>query len=164
MISTPLLRALTLGAGLLLALPASAEVLRHNIPDSTFPILRAAEVPADATVVYLSGMVPKVADENAPEGSIERFGDTETQTVSVLKAIEATMADLDLGLGDAFKMTVFLVGPDGGPMDFAGFMKGYTQFFGTEAQPELVTRSVVAVAGLANPGWLVEIEVTAVRP
>jgi enamine deaminase RidA (YjgF/YER057c/UK114 family) len=43
-------------------------------------------------------------------------------------------------------------------------MKGYTQFFGTEAQPNLPSRSVMTVAGLLSPGWLVEIEVTAVRP
>ena len=49
-------------------------------------------------------------------------------------------------------------------MDFEGFMKGYTQFFGTEDQPNLPTRSVFQVAGLANPDWFVEIEVTAVRP
>jgi enamine deaminase RidA (YjgF/YER057c/UK114 family) len=49
-------------------------------------------------------------------------------------------------------------------MDFAGFMQGYTQFFGTPAQPNLPVRSAMQVAALANPGFLVEIEVTAVRP
>ncbi len=49
-------------------------------------------------------------------------------------------------------------------MDFAGFMEGYVEFFGTEEQPNLPTRSVFEVAGLANAGWLVEIEVVAVRP
>ena len=49
-------------------------------------------------------------------------------------------------------------------VDFAGFMEGYTQFLGTPQQPNLPVRSVVQVAALANPGWLVEIEVTAVRP
>jgi enamine deaminase RidA (YjgF/YER057c/UK114 family) len=69
-------------------------------------------------------------------------------------------------MGDVVKMQVFLVGdPDkGGKMDFAGFMQGYTQFFGSKEQPNLPTRSVFQVAGLANPGFLVEIEVTAVRP
>jgi len=69
-------------------------------------------------------------------------------------------------MGDVVKMQVFLVGDPskGGKMDFGGFMEGYTQFFGTEAQPNLPTRSVFQVAGLANPGFLVEIEVTAVRP
>ena len=48
-------------------------------------------------------------------------------------------------------------------MDFAGLMESYRQFFGTAEQPNLPARSTVKVAGLANPGWLVEIEVTAVR-
>ena len=69
-------------------------------------------------------------------------------------------------MSDVIKMQVFLVGDpaNDGHMDFAGFMEGYVKFFGTEAQPNLPSRSVVQVAGLANPGVLVEIEVTAVRP
>jgi enamine deaminase RidA (YjgF/YER057c/UK114 family) len=43
-------------------------------------------------------------------------------------------------------------------------MNGYTKFFGTDEQPNLPVRSVVKVAGLASPGFLVEIEVTAARP
>jgi enamine deaminase RidA (YjgF/YER057c/UK114 family) len=42
-------------------------------------------------------------------------------------------------------------------------MAGYTQFFGTPSQPNLPVRSALQVAALANPGFLVEIEVTAVR-
>ncbi len=48
-------------------------------------------------------------------------------------------------------------------MDFRGFMQGYSEFFGTEEQPNLPARSVMEVAALVNPGWLVEIEVVAVR-
>ena len=48
------------------------------------------------------------------------------------------------------------------PMDFKAFMEGYTQFFGG-SQPNLPARSVVGVAALANPGFLVEIEVIAVK-
>lgn len=51
-----------------------------------------------------------------------------------------------------------------GKVDFAGFMKGYIKFFGTEAQQQLPIRSAVEVAALVNPGWLIEIEVSAVRP
>jgi enamine deaminase RidA (YjgF/YER057c/UK114 family) len=47
-------------------------------------------------------------------------------------------------------------------MDFKAFMEGYTQFFGGN-QPNLPARSVVGVAALANPGFLVEIEVIAAR-
>ena len=149
----------------LAAQTASAEVTRHPIPDSDFPILQAVEVPADATLVYLSGTVPMVIDETAAEDSPDRFGDTAAQTESTLKSIEAKLDALDLTMGDVIKMQAYLVSPDGSEaMDFAGFMEGYTKFFGTEDQPNLPTRSVFEVAGLANPSWLVEIEVVAVRP
>jgi enamine deaminase RidA (YjgF/YER057c/UK114 family) len=149
-----------------MALGASAqEVIRHAIPGSNFPIARAVEIPADATVVYLSGAVPAVIDDSAEPGSPEAYGDTQAQTVSVLEAIAGTLDDLGLGMGDVFKMQVYLVAPEGADgMDFAGFMDGYTQFFGTEDQPDLPVRSVFEVAGLVSPAWLVEIEVTAVRP
>lgn len=144
----------------------AAEVVRHKIPNSNFPIARAVEVPADRTTVYLSGTVPSVIDEKADKATVAAYGDTKAQTESVLKSIDKTLNELGLKMSDVIKMTVFLVGDPGkgGKMDFAGFMEGYTQFFGTEAQPNLPTRSVVEVAGLASPGFLVEIEVTAVRP
>lgn len=141
------------------------EVIRHAIPGSDFPIARAVEVPGNATVVYLSGAVPAVTDKTAAQGSVAAYGDTKAQTVSVFASIQDTLSDLDLEMGDIYRMQVFLVAPDGSEsMDFAGFMEGYTQFFGTADQPNLPVRSVFQVAGLANPAWLVEIEVTAVRP
>lgn len=141
------------------------EIIRHAIPGSSFPISRAVEVPGNATVVYLSGAVPSVINGAADPSAPDAFGNTEAQTVSVLQSIEATLTGLNLQMGDVFRMQVFLVAPDGtDAMDFAGFMAGYTRFFGTETQPHLPVRSVFEVAGLANPGWLVEIEVTAVRP
>ena len=154
----------------LLVLPsfaATQEVTRHPLPNgSTFPISAAVEVPAGRTLVYLSGMVPAVADPKAPRDSIAAYGDTRTQTISVMQLIKAQLEALHLGMGDVVKMQVFLVGDPatGGRMDFAGFMAGYTQFFGTAAQPHLPVRSAMQVAALANPGYLVEIEVTAVRP
>ncbi|MDF3362796.1 hypothetical protein HLM50_17190 [Sulfitobacter sp. Ks41] len=141
-----------------------SEVVRHGLPDSDFPILQAVEVPADATLVYLSGTVPTVADKAAEKGSPEYFGDTATQTASVLASIEKKLAGLNLDMGDVIKMQAYLVAPEGSDgIDFQGFMEGYTQYFGTEEQPELPTRSVFEVAGLANPAWLLEIEVVAVR-
>ncbi len=159
--------AATLAAGLFLTGSALAEeVVRHKIPNSNFPIAQAVEVPAGKTTVYLSGAVPTVIDEKADKNSVAAYGDTKAQTESVLKAIEKTLKDLDLTMGDVFKMQVFLVGDPakGGKMDFAGFMEGYVKYFGTEQQPNLPARSTMQVAGLVNPGFLVEIEVTAVRP
>lgn len=158
---------MTCALGALLAGPAAAQdIIRHKIPNSNFPIAQAVEVPAGKTTVYVSGAVPNVADGTAEPNSIKAYGDTKTQTENVFKSIEETLKSLNLTNGDIIKMQVFLVGdPDkGGKMDFSGFMEAYTQFFGTNDQPNLPTRSVFQVAGLANPGFLVEIEVTAVRP
>jgi enamine deaminase RidA (YjgF/YER057c/UK114 family) len=141
------------------------DVIRHPIPGSDFPISRAVEVPGGATVVYLSGAVPTATDETTAESPAGAYGNTQVQTVSVLRSIQATLADLGLSMGDIVKMQVFLVAPEGEPgMDFQGFMEGYMQFFGTTEQPLLPVRTVAEVAGLANPEWLVEIEVAAVRP
>lgn len=145
----------------------AGEVVRHKLPNnSTFPISAAVEVPAGATTVYLSGMVPPVADAAAPANTVAAYGNTQAQTVSVLKAIDNQLKAIGLTMGDVVKMQVFLVGDPAmeGRMDFGGFMKGYSEFFGTTAQPNLPVRSTMQVAALANPGFLVEIEVTAVRP
>ena len=152
---------------LMAAAPAfAADVVRHKIPNSTFPISAAVEVPAGKTLVFLSGAVPPVADAAAPKDTPQAYGDTRTQTVGVLTSIDKQLKGMGLSLGDVVKMQVFLVGDPakGGKMDFAGFMAGYTQFFGTPAQPNLPSRSAMQVAGLASPNFLVEIEVTAVRP
>ena len=160
----PILIASLLGATTTPAL--AADVVRHKIPNSTFPISAAVEIPAGKTLVFLSGVVPPVADANAPKDSPQAYGDTKTQTVGVLTSIEKQLKGMGLSMGDVVKMQVFLVGDPakGGKMDFAGFMAGYTQFFGTAAQPNLPSRSAMQVAALASPNFLVEIEVTAVRP
>ncbi|MCW5222556.1 hypothetical protein D5041_02755 [Verminephrobacter aporrectodeae subsp. tuberculatae] len=140
-------------------------VIRHKIPGSDFPISLAIEVPPGLTLVNLSGAVPDVVDAKADANSVAAFGDTQAQAISVLKKIEGTLKSLNLGMSDVIKMQVFLVkDPALGKVDLAGFMKGYKQYFGTAQQPNLPTRSAFEIAGLANPGWLLEIEVSAVRP
>lgn len=142
------------------------DVVRHPIPGSSFPISAAVEVPAGKTTVYVSGTVPPIVNTQASKDSVAAYGDTRTQAIGVLTAIQKQLAAMHLGMGDIVKMQVFLVGDSehGGHMDFAGFMAGYTQFFGTAEQPRLPVRSAFQVAGLANPGYRVEIEVVAVRP
>ena len=144
---------------------SASSAIRYPIPDSDFPISQAVEIPADSTLVYLSGQVPAVIDETADANTVAAFGDTEAQTVSVLKKIETILTSLDLTMGNVVKMQAFLVGDRAmeEKMDFAGFMAGYTQLFGREEQPNLPSRSAMQVAGLVNPGWLVEIEVVALR-
>lgn len=154
-------------AAALIAAPlavSAQDVIRHAIPDSDFPISQAVEIPGGKTTVHLSGVVPSAVDEAADPASPEAWGNMETQTVSVLNSINATLEGMDLTMGDVVKMQAFLVAPEGEAVDFSGFMAGYTQFFGTDEQPNLPSRSAMVVDALVNPNWLVEIEVTAVRP
>jgi enamine deaminase RidA (YjgF/YER057c/UK114 family) len=142
-----------------------ADVIRHKIPNSDFPVAQAVEIPAGQTLVFLSGQGADIADKNAAKDSIAAYGDTKAQALNTLTKIDATLKSMDLSMKDVVKMQVFLVGDPAqdGKMDFAGFMDSYKKFFGTPEQPNLPARSAMKVAGLANPGWLVEIEVTAVR-
>lgn len=153
---------------LLLAVDANAhDVKRYPLPNnSTFPIAQAVETPADTTIIYHSGTVPGPANPDAPRGTREYWGDTEAQSHSVFKRMQSSIANMGLDFGDVIKMTVFLVGdPEmGGKMDFAGFMRAYTQYFGTEEQPNLPARSAVQIAGLVSDGMLVEIEIILARP
>ena len=145
-----------------------AGTTRHPLPNnSTFPISRAVEVTAGTTLIYHSGTVPEAANPDAERGSREYYGDTETQALSVFGRMENSFKELGVGFGDVIKMTVFLVGDPAmdGRMDFGGFMKAYTKYFGTEAQPNKPARSAVQIAGLAGgPNMLVEIEVVIARP
>ena len=152
-----------LGIALLAAGAAQAQdIQRRGAPQA--PISASVELPANSRLVYISGTVPDPADPNAPAGSVQRFGDTATQTRSVLRKIEAQLATHNLGLRDVVMMRVFLVAPPGqARMDFAGMMTAYREFFGTAAQPNKPARSTMQVGGLVDPGWLVEIEATAAR-
>ncbi len=142
------------------------EVIRYKLPNSSFPISLGVEIPAGKNLVFLSGMTPPLVDPKAPKDSRAAYGDTRTQTLGVLKTIEGALRTMGLGMKDVVKMQVFLVGDPakGGKMDFAGMMEGYTQFFGTPEQPNLPSRAAMQVVALANPGFMVEIEVAAVRP
>ena len=153
---------LALAALVLGATAAQAEIVRYPIPNSTFPIAQAVKVTGDSVITYVSGQVPPVINKDANPSSLEAYGDVKTQTVGVLNRIKQILEGQGLGMGDVIKMQVFLVHDARAPMDFKAFMEGYTQFFGG-AQPNLPARSVVGVAALANPGFLVEIEVVAAK-
>jgi len=152
----------------LFAISAYADVTRHPLPNnSTFPISRAVEVSADTTLIFHSGTVPGPVNPDAERGSREYYGDTETQALNVFGRMQDSFNELGVGFGDVIKMTVFLVGdPEmDGRMDFGGFMKAYTKYFGTEEQPNKPARAAFQIAGLAGgPNMLIEIEVVIARP
>ena len=122
-------------------------------------------VPAGSDTLYVSGLTPSVADPAAPKGTKASYGDTKTQTLSVLGKLSDALKEHGMTLGDAVMMRVYLVGdPDmGGKMDFAGMMAAYTTMFGTADQPNKPARVTTQVASLVGPGQLVEIELQAAK-
>jgi enamine deaminase RidA (YjgF/YER057c/UK114 family) len=157
-------------AGLALA---PALVHAHDVPElkriksatANAPILAGVLVPGGSTLLYLSGQVPAAVDNKSPADSIDAYGDTKTQALGVFKKIAALLAEQGMTMADVVKLSVYLVGDPklGNKLDFKGFSEAYAQFFGTAEQPNLVARTTVQVAALANPGFLVEIEATAVH-
>jgi enamine deaminase RidA (YjgF/YER057c/UK114 family) len=160
---TSLIALLLLGS----AYASADDVIRHPLPGgSTFPIAQAVEVPAGKTLVYHSGTLPGPANPDAERGSREYWGDTEAQAESVFQRMQASLENLGLGFEDVVKMTVFLVGdPElDGRMDFAGFMRSYSKYFGTEEQPNKPARSAFQIAALARENVFIEVEVVLARP
>ena len=131
-------------------------------------ILQGVEVPAGATMLYLSGQVASPIDPKTPSSptiTMAELGDTRTQTVSVLGKIKAALEAHGFAMSDVIKLTVFVAGDPakGGKMDFAGMNDGFKQYFGTAENPDTVARSAFQVAALAGPAFLVEIEATAAK-
>lgn len=116
--------------------------------------------------LYLSGEIATpTKPEGKPEGKPVITGDTQTQAISTLKAIQNSLQQQGLDIADIVQMRVYLVGDPrlGGKMDFAGWNQAYRQFFGTPEQANKPVRTTVQVAALALPEALVEIEVMAVK-
>jgi enamine deaminase RidA (YjgF/YER057c/UK114 family) len=129
------------------------EVRRITPPNSRF----ASAIWAGDTL-YLAG---QMASPVTPDV----YGDTKTQTLSVLTKIQALLKEQGLTMGDVVQMHVFLAADPakGGKLDFDGMNQAYDQFFGTPRQPNKPVRATVQVAALVQPWGLVEIEVVAVR-
>ncbi len=166
---TAALLAAALPAAALAGLPLRAaeppgEVAFTVSPNS--PIASDVAIPAGRALYFTSGTVPPVLDETAPAGSRERFGDTKTQGVGALRAIEKLLVAKGLTLKDVVYLRVYVV-PDkekGGQPDFKGWFEAYGQCFGTADNPTKPARSTVGVAALVSPDWLIEIEAVAVYP
>ena len=141
----------------------AAPVVRIMNPPPAI-ILGGVIIPPGSEIFMLSGQLANPIDP-AKTDSIEAFGDTKTQTISVFNKINAALIKQGYTMSDVVKLTVFVTGDPklGGKMDFAGFNAGYKLFFGTAENPNLVARSTVQVAALAGPNFLIEIEAIAVK-
>ena len=152
-----------LGAANAQAANANAVNRIGNTPQAN--ILTGAIIAPGAEIFHLSGQLASPIDPSKPATSVEAFGDTKTQTISIFNKIKTILAAQGYAMSDVFKLTVFVTAAPGmdGKMDFAGFNAGYREFFGTTENPNKVARSTVQVAGLAGPNFLIEIEATAAK-
>jgi enamine deaminase RidA (YjgF/YER057c/UK114 family) len=148
---------------LFLTLAAGGVAMAQNVhinPSNSF-ISRAVKVPAGSEMLYVSGITPQAV----PGAPADRpFGDTKTQTQSVLKTIGAILESQGYSFEDVVMMRVVLVGDPakGGGMDFAGMMEAYTEVFGPlKNKPARITSQAAA---LVRPGMFSEIEVQAAKP
>jgi enamine deaminase RidA (YjgF/YER057c/UK114 family) len=152
-----------------LAAPAGAQLVEKHANTPAGLILQSVAVKPGATTLYLSGQLAAPLDPAskipAAQLTMADFGDTRTQTISVLNKIKVILKQRGYAMSDIIKLTVFVAGDPklGGKMDFAGMNEGFKQFFGTAENPGTVARSTVQVAALAGPAFLVEIEATAAK-
>ncbi|QTH20620.1 endonuclease [Rhizorhabdus wittichii] len=153
-----------LATGAASAAPAPVERIASPGPDGKPGlILKGVIVPAGYETFYLSGQLADPIDP-ARTATIDDYGDTRTQTLSVLAKIRALLASKGYAMADVVKMQAFLAAdPKLGKIDFAGFNAGFRDYFGSAANPNTVARSTFQVANLVQPMFLVEIEVTAVK-
>ncbi len=141
---------------------APRNVTRYGTPAS--PILSAVAVPEDRAYFWTSGTVPPAINLDAPLRTRDRYGDTKTQATGILTRFQTLLAEGGLTLQDVVYLRVYLVNdPVLGQVDYQGWFDAYAQFFNQGNVPK-VARSTLAVAGLVDPGWLIEIEAVAVYP
>lgn len=152
-----------LAAASAFAAPAGAAGVERLTSPAPAIILKGVIVPAGYETFYLSGQLADPIDPARKE-TMDDFGDTKTQTVSVLTKIKALLATKGYAMSDVVKMQAFLAAdPKLGKIDFMGFNAGFKEFFGSANNPNTVARSTFQVANLVAPTFLVELEVTAVK-
>ncbi len=135
------------------AIASAAEIVRtgegRNFYNNIF-------IPAGAETLYLSG-------SGASQQADGSWGDMEQQTIDTFSRFQQTLESQGWSLEDIIQVRAFAVSGADGELDFAGFNRGYQQFFGSDKNPMKPVRSFVQIAGLVVDGWLIEIEIRAAR-
>ena len=150
--------AISIAASLLIAMgvaavSSAAEIVRTGEGRNFYNNIM---IPPGAETLYLSG-------SGARQQADGTWGDMEQQTIDTFSRFQETLESQGWSLEDIVQVRAFAVsGPDG-ELDFAGFNRGYQQFFGSDINPMKPVRSFVEIAGLVVDGWLIEIEIRAAR-
>jgi len=134
-----------------------SEVTFFGSPTSS--ISSSVAVPQNYNRLSFSGTVPPLLN-NKGITTYEKYGDTKTQAIGILKKFEEDLAQKGLSLEDVTYLRVY-VAPDpikGNKPDYQGWFDAYAQFFNTEENPVKTARSTVGVESLVSPDYLIEIE------
>jgi enamine deaminase RidA (YjgF/YER057c/UK114 family) len=113
-------------------------------------------IPPGAETMYLSGSGARPLEDGS-------WGDMKQQTINTFERFKQTLESQGWSMSDIVQVRAFAVAGDDGELDFAGFNEGYSQFFGTDENPQKPVRSFVEIADLVVDGWLIEIEIRAAR-
>ena len=106
------------------------------------------EVPAGARWLHISGQVGVRPDGSFPEDPREQLTET-------WRNILAILGEAGMGPHDLVKVTAFLTRPDEVPL--------YRETRDAALQGAEPASTLLIVAGLAHPSWLVEIEAVAAK-
>ncbi|MPY15450.1 RidA family protein [Paenibacillus glucanolyticus] len=145
--------------------PSKAAPAPKFYGSPTSSISSGVIVPEGSSYLYTSGTVPPMLNKDG-KSVYERYGDTKTQGIGILKEIEKQLKEQGLTMKDVVYLRVYLT-PDAaknGSVDYTGWFDAYGQFFNTKENPVKPARSTVGVASLVNSDWLIEIEAVAVFP
>lgn len=146
------------GLAALTALPASAsaaDVTIKRINPPTLPPSRGytqVVTSVGGRTVYISGQVAMNA-----KGEIVGKGDLKAQTTQIFENLKAALAAAGAGPKDVVKMGIFVVNFK--TEDVATIRDIRNGFFAGVEPP---ASTLLGVLGLANPDWMLEIEMTAV--
>lgn len=134
------------------ALAGAQEITRYNEGNYFYTSIT---IPPGAETMYLSGSGARPLEDGS-------WGDMKQQTVNTFSRFKQTLEEQGWSMSDIVQVRAFAIAGDDG-LDFAGFNEGYSEFFGTDENPNKPVRSFVEIKDLVVEGWLVEIEIRAAR-
>ena len=128
--------------------------MKHSNPEGLFD----SKIFSQVVTVSGSGKTIYIGGQNAinSEGNLVGRDDLELQTKQVLQNIKTALASENATFDDVIKLNIYMV--DG--CDPAVGLKAFKESIGEMEKPPLIT--VLKVASLANPLYLIEIEAIAV--
>lgn len=124
----------------------------------TAPSLFKSEAPFSPATISAAGRLLHVSGQVAqgPDGKTIGIGDVAKQTETAIENLKALLSAANASLDDVCRVVIYLVSRDHLPAVIAARRRNFR-----EPYP---AATVIVVAGLANPEWLVEIEATAALP